>query len=149
MESAPHRRHSYGIVPLFKEGGEIEVLLILQSRLGPKVWGFPKGTPKEGEPPIETAIRETKEEVGCDTIELISDFAHTESYVFTEADGLEVHKQVTYFAGYLETKDVLVQESEVDGYEWLSFGEARKRLTHSETKEVLTALIQRLHISSL
>ena len=133
-------RHSYGIVPLFKSDTGIEVLLILQSRLGPKVWGFPKGTPEDGESSLETALRETKEEIGSGDIDLVPGFSYTESYVFTETDGATVHKQVTYFAGFLQDKNVTPQMSEVDAYGWFPFDDAHEKITFPETRAVLESL---------
>lgn len=140
----PQRRHSFGIIPLQKSDAGTRVLLIQQSRLGATYWGFPKGTPEAGELPIDTACRETREEVGCGEIDLIPDFAHTESYVFTEADGTEVHKQVTYFAGYLQDEGVVPQQGEVLAAEWLSYDEALERLSYQASRDALRILGSRL-----
>ncbi len=144
MNHAPHRRHSFGIIPIFRDGDTLRVLVIEQERLGVTQWNFPKGTPEAGESPTETALRETKEEVGIAEIDLIPDFAHTEAYVFTEADTTEVHKQVTYFAGYVRSEAVVLQADEVRGSEWLSLKEALAKLTFDGPRRALSSLGERL-----
>ena len=77
------QRHSYGVIPLFGTPDSYEVLLIEQR--DPRVaqyWTFAKGTPVVGELPLETAIRETREEVGimCDAVD--EGFSFTDTYTF-------------------------------------------------------------------
>jgi len=139
------RRHSYGVIPFYKnERGEYEVLLILQSRLGPKVWGFPKGTPEGEETPIETARREVCEEIGCTDLHIDEGTSSTESYTFIELDGSEISKEVTYFLAFLENKEITIQDSEIDDYTWSSIAEAKERITYPETLEAFQKIVESL-----
>ena len=54
---------SYGVVPLYQDGGEWKVLVIHQiSHRGDRFWIFPKGHGEVGELPAEAALRELHEE---------------------------------------------------------------------------------------
>lgn len=137
------QRHSYGIIPFFRDDKDLSVLLILQSRLGPKVWGFPKGTPEKNELPVETAVREVCEEIGCKNIDVQETNTATESYTFTELDGSEVDKKATYFLGFLPSKEIIIQDNEVDGFEWLTVEETKERITYPETRKVFEEILER------
>jgi len=139
------KRHSYGVIPFYKnERGEYEALLILQSRLGPKVWGFPKGTPEKGESPVETARREVCEEIGCTELDIQEEVSATESYVFTELDGSVIEKRVTYFPAFLKSKKVIPQETEVDDYVWCFVEDAKEKITYPETENMFNEVCESL-----
>ena len=85
---------SYGIIPLKKEGEVWKVLLILHK--GGKHWAFPKGRIDPGEEPLETAVRELKEETGLEVVEFVSREPLSDRYRFRRS-GLMVTKSVDYF----------------------------------------------------
>lgn len=100
-------------------------------------WDFPKGRLEAGETGITAAEREAKEEVGIDNFILAPDFKETVQY-FTRRDGKPIPKFVAMFLA--ETKTEAAKLSwEHDKYEWLSFDEARQRVTLAHMKQVLEA----------
>ena len=55
---------SFGVVPVQKTENDWEVFLI--QHIKGRYWGFPKGHAEAGETPIESAVRELKEETNLD-----------------------------------------------------------------------------------
>ncbi|MEG4167906.1 MULTISPECIES: NUDIX domain-containing protein [unclassified Microcoleus] len=115
----------FGIVPIF--GKEADALfLLIQHQAGH--WAFPKGHANPGESPAETAKREFLEETGISDFEMLDEPSFTEHYSFVK-DGEPIEKTVTYFLGFVNSMEVVLQEEEVQNSAWLSFEEAVKRIT--------------------
>jgi len=115
----------FGIVPIF--GKEADALfLLIQHQAGH--WAFPKGHANPGESPAETARREFEEETGISDFEMLDEPTFTEHYSFVK-DGEPIEKTVTYFLGFVNSMEVVLQEEEVQNSAWLSFEEAVKRIT--------------------
>ncbi|MEG5018159.1 MULTISPECIES: NUDIX domain-containing protein [unclassified Microcoleus] len=115
----------FGIVPIF--GKEADALfLLIQHQAGH--WAFPKGHANPGESPAETARREFEEETGISDFEMLDEPSFTEHYSFVK-DGEPIQKSVTYFLGFVNSMEVVLQEEEVQNSAWLSFEEAVKRIT--------------------
>lgn len=127
------RDYSYGIVPLQKQKGIWQVLLIQHSSAG--YWGFPKGHADQGELPQATAIRELKEETNLHIVKFLSDHMIEERYQFTHS-GNVIDKTVGYFVAEV-AGELILQELEVSGGMWLSIDDALVQLTYSTDKEVL------------
>ena len=122
---------SFGIIPLKKEEGEWQVLLI-KHRAGH--WAFPKGHPEEGESQIETATRELNEETNLKIVDLISETSLQENYIFKK-EGSLVYKTVDYFLAVV-SGDVIIQEDELADYEWVDLFEAKRKITFPEGKNL-------------
>ena len=45
-------------------------------------WQFPQGGIDEGETPVEALLRELKEEIGCNDVDIIAEYPHWISYDF-------------------------------------------------------------------
>ncbi|MEG4814250.1 NUDIX domain-containing protein [Microcoleus sp. K5-D4] len=115
----------FGIVPIF--GKEADALfLLIQHQAGH--WAFPKGHANPGESPAETARREFLEETGISDFEMLDEPSFTEHYSFVK-DGEPIEKTVTYFLGFVNSMEVVLQEEEVQNSAWLAFEEAVKRIT--------------------
>ncbi|MEP6490320.1 NUDIX domain-containing protein [Microcoleus vaginatus GB2-A3] len=115
----------FGIVPIF--GKEADALfLLIQHQAGH--WAFPKGHANPGESPAETARREFEEETGISDFEMLDEPTFTEHYSFVK-DGEPIEKTVTYFLGFVNSVEVVLQEEEIQNSAWLPFEEAVKRIT--------------------
>lgn len=123
--------YSYGIVPLRFVQNEWEVLLI-QHQGGH--WAFPKGHLEAGELPQQTAERELKEETALLISQFLSSDPFAESYFFT-FHGEKIFKTVHYFLA-LVSGEVVIQEDEIKGYQWLLLKDAEKAITFKEGKRV-------------
>ncbi|MEE9404965.1 MAG: NUDIX domain-containing protein [Algisphaera sp.] len=107
---------SCGVIPI-RNRKSIREYLLVQHRAGH--WAFPKGHPEKKENPIQTAIRELKEETGLVATSLIENPAFEEHYVFTKRSGKVIEKTVTYYIGRIATDAALVlQEEEVANAQW-------------------------------
>ena len=133
--------HSYGVVPVYKEGDTNKFLLIHQiSHRGDKFWSFPKGHSEEGESGEETALRELEEETGLRAI-LDPGFFHDIHYIFKHERQL-VEKTVTYYLGYLDRIDFkITQPREIAEIRMCVESETMDLLTHQNSKDVLQAAL--------
>jgi len=124
---------SYGVVPIFKDG-DIYRTVIVHNQMGH--WGLPKGTPEEGEEPLETAVRELTEETGIQNITI--DTTRTfEQRFMVERDGTKVSKTVMYYVGIADDMSQNGELIEVRGAKWVTLEEAEELLTFEEPKEIL------------
>lgn len=129
------KAYSYGIIPVVKEGESFFVALV--KNISGDHWGFPKGTPDEGENPFQTARRELKEETGVSVSEVVPGISFEESYIVRGKEG-EKNKTNTYFISFLKEKINLKPElSDVLECGWFSFNEAKEKLTYAESKKIL------------
>ena len=118
---------------LFRKGKEVLYYLLLHYQVGH--WDFPKGNIEKGEQITETARRETKEETGIGDIEFIQGFKEEIEY-FYQREGKRIYKTVIFFLSRTKTKGVKIS-FEHQGFEWLNYEKALKKLTHKNAKEIL------------
>lgn len=85
-------------------------------------WSFPKGHQEDRETDIETALRETKEEVGLD-VEII-DKAPIKTWHLVH--GGTVRKEVLLFVAKPLNDEIKRQDDEVERAEWVKISEAGK-----------------------
>ena len=116
---------SAGVICVHKETKDI---LLVHQVAGH--WGFPKGHLEPGETPREAALRELYEEVGIKDVTLREE-PIKKTYSF-EKDGDFIEKTVTYYVGYVNSKDATIQETEISEIAWLPQKEAIERLTYSK-----------------
>jgi 8-oxo-dGTP pyrophosphatase MutT (NUDIX family) len=124
---------SFGIIPFREVDGIREYLLIFQKE---GHWAFPKGHKENDETDIEAALRECREEVGIDKVELIEADPIIDRYQFF-FNGQTIHRKVSLYLGRVLEDTVTIQKEEINDYAWLPYKEALDRLTYSESKEVL------------
>lgn len=100
-------------------------------------WDFPKGHVEEGESMKETALRELHEETGIseEDVELHDGFEETIDYLYRKQGELS-HKKVIFFLGRTEKEEVTISE-EHQGFDWLSFEEAKDKVTFRNAKRLL------------
>ncbi len=135
------KRYSFGIIPIYK-GEDSYYFLAVKNTKG-EHWGLPKGTPKEGEKPKETAYRELEEETGIKDIELLDTDLAQETYIF-EKNGEEYEKTNTYYAGFVNSMDVGSDLDEIDELKWVKFGDEDNSLSYKETANVIKDLAKHL-----
>lgn len=105
-----------------------EVMVIRRKRHGD--WTFPKGKLKRGESFAEAAIREVREETGCEV--RLGKFLGAVGY---EVNG--VPKVVLYWRMTAVTQAQLDEQEEVAEAVWLPIPQALERLTYELEREVL------------
>lgn len=125
---------SYGVIPVFKDGDNYEVLLVRSKKYGH--WGFPKGHHRQGEEPLSTARRELVEETGIADVVIIRDVILTDSWEF-KRDGRKKEKKVAYWLGFSRTKDLQLPPSEIAAAEWLSLPRAIAKASFASQKKIL------------
>ena len=134
--------HSFGIIPVRKNEAGLELLLIhMYGSAGGTHWTFPKGRPEAGETPLQSALRECKEEVGLVPNVVYSNDPILEHYTFTH-DGVEIRKTVTFFVGLVTDTTVIIQPEEIKEAIWLPLAEVPARLTYPAAQSVLAQATQ-------
>lgn len=116
-----NKHSACGVVTVTKDK-EYKFLILLQDK---KVmnWSFPKGRVEEGENPMETALRELKEETGITEVEILEFPLIEEKYEVESKNGISV-KLNKYFLGIVKNDHVTIQEGEIFDYKWVTYGEA-------------------------
>ena len=118
---------------VYRIEGEAPLYLILH--YGEGHWDFAKGHIEIGESGIETAKRELFEETGIEEIAPVPGFVEKIGYFFTH-EGKKVHKEVFFFLGETNEKEVKLSDEHVE-YEWLEYEKAIEKLTYVNAKNVL------------
>lgn len=95
-------------------------------------WDFPKGHVEAGETEEETALREVLEETGLKAT-IVPGFRETITYLVKGY----IPKEVVYFLGHPQSKNVKIQEEEISDFAFLPYETARKRLTFETNRQVL------------
>jgi 8-oxo-dGTP pyrophosphatase MutT (NUDIX family) len=131
---------SYGIIPVYQNAEGNYLIPVVKNKLGH--WGLPKGTPEEGETPLQAAHRETFEETGVKDIKVINHDAIEEKYSF-ELHGVFYDKTNHYYFGFI---DEIPDSSKIDSLDikWVDINEASDYLTHEAVKNVVTELRRRI-----
>ncbi len=129
---------AYGFIPFLRDVHGLKVFLIHQYGSGGDIlWTFPKGRAEEGESPIQTAIRELKEETNLEISSYDASKLVSRSYSF-ERKGVQIDKTSTYFIGFVTNPDFTIQPEEVKEAGWFSIPDAEKQLTFPDYKKLLT-----------
>lgn len=126
------RERSCGAVVFTKLDEKIKYLLITNLN---GIYGFPKGHAEGQETETETALREVHEETGLN-VKRIGSFRTTEEYVIPQKK--DTVKQVTYFLGFFENQNVILQKEELSGACLVSYEEAMDLLQFESSKRILT-----------
>ena len=126
--------HSYGIVPIYKDGERYKFLLV-KSRAGH--WNFPKGHAEAGESDVKAAARELQEETGIKNLELHEDIFFIQAYI--RVDGPEtISKTVKFYLGKVTDPTTHINDGdEIVDCRWEHFDEALALITHEESRKML------------
>jgi bis(5'-nucleosidyl)-tetraphosphatase len=121
MKSEAKTVLSAGVVVVRREGREWKFLMLRAYRN----WDFPKGVVESGEAPLQTALREVREEAG------IRDLEFSWGGEFRETDPYNQGRKIAryYLAETAETEVTFSINPEIGGpehheYRWLTYAEA-------------------------
>lgn len=130
---------SAGVIIFTGTRGGRKYLLLHSSRekdfTRPDFWDFTKEVLEAGESGRDAAKRAAREEAGLEDISIFRDFKETVRY-FTRRHGKPVPKFVAMFLAEAG-KDKVMLSWEHDRYDWLSYEEARERISNPQMKRAL------------
>ena len=129
---------SYGIIPIFKGKDGFYILIVKNSKGGH--WGLPKGTPKKGEKPINTAKRELFEETNIKDIDTKTEITFRQNYDFIKNNVL-YNKTVIYYPGFISKIIKGNKLDEIDELRWVKIGDALNTITYKSTSDVVEKLM--------
>lgn len=132
---------SYGIIPLSKKEGEWKVLLVKHLS---GHWSFPKGHAEASETPIESAVRELKEETGLHLVKMLSDEILFEHYKY-RFRGEPREKTVTFFIAEVEG-ELVIQSDELFAGKWVPLKSAHTYVTFAEVKSLCNQVCEILKV---
>jgi len=118
---------------LYRESSTGNLYLLLNYPSGH--WDFVKGNIEKGEMLKETVIREIEEETGITDVNFVEGFEEKVEYHY-QRDGQLVHKEVVFFLAKTNTENVKLSY-EHNGYIWLDFNAALKKLTYKTAQNML------------
>lgn len=131
--------HSYGIVPLQREGDRW-LVFVIRHRGGH--WTLPKGHLEGTETPLDAAKRELFEETGLTVQNMLFAEPLIESYLFSSR-GKRIHKTVQYFIAEVAGEIRIQREELLDG-KWVSLNKAHEFVTYDQMKMLLHTVIKQL-----
>lgn len=134
MGKARIQKSAGGVVYQEREG-EMWVALVA-TREG-EVWGLPKGLMEKGETPLQTALREVREEAGLEA-EPMADLGYIEYWYRDSATKVLFHKFVHYFLLSHAGGHVSEHDWEVEDARWFTIEEALERASYKNERAVLT-----------
>lgn len=132
----------YGFIVVLKKENKF---LILEREGAKGDWTFPKGHHEGNESPMETALRETKEETGITEIETTDFPLIHEEYGIT-VDGEKRLKMNDYFIGFVERNEVIIEISEIQSYKWATYEEAYNSFKYIPRKKTIAKAQEYLNV---
>ncbi len=108
-------------------------------------WDFPKGHLENDEDDLAAARRELREETGITDVRVTPDFHHEITYFFRDRKKGLIRKTVAFFLG--ETccdPDAIVLSHEHEGFVFLPFEAAVKKVTYPNARQVLKLAHEKL-----
>jgi bis(5'-nucleosidyl)-tetraphosphatase len=98
-------------------------------------WDLPKGNIEKGEEPIQTMVREVREETGITDLRVVPGYERKIEY-FYRRDGKKVHKTVVFFLAETPVEKVTISFEHQD-YGWFDYAEAIKTVTYPNARRLI------------
>jgi bis(5'-nucleosidyl)-tetraphosphatase len=98
-------------------------------------WDLPKGNIEKGEEPIETMVREVREESGIVDLRVVPGYQRKIEY-FYRRDGKKVHKTVVFFLAETQVEKVTISFEHQD-YGWFDYAEAIRTVTYPNARRLI------------
>lgn len=125
---------------IFRDTPEGIVFLLLHYPSGH--WDFVKGKMEKGENPLDTVIREAKEETGISDLNFVEGFEENIEYDF-QFEGELIHKKVVFYLAKTNTEKITISHEHLD-FAWLDYKSAFEKTTYQNAKSVLSKANQLL-----
>jgi 8-oxo-dGTP pyrophosphatase MutT (NUDIX family) len=125
---------------IFRDTPEGIVFLLLHYPSGH--WDFVKGKMEKGENPLDTVIREAKEETGISDLNFVEGFEENIEYDF-QFEGELIHKKVVFYLAKTNTEKITISLEHLD-FVWLDYKSAFEKTTYQNAKSVLSKANQLL-----
>jgi 8-oxo-dGTP pyrophosphatase MutT (NUDIX family) len=125
---------------IFRDTSEGIVFLLLHYPSGH--WDFVKGKMEKGENPLDTVIREAKEETGISDLNFVDGFEENIEYDF-QFEGELIHKKVVFYLAKTNTEKITISHEHLD-FVWLDYKSALEKTNYQNAKSVLTKATQLL-----
>lgn len=125
---------------IFRDTPEGIVFLLLHYPSGH--WDFVKGKMEKGENPLDTVVRETKEETGISDLNFVEGFEENIEYDF-QFEGELIHKKVVFYLAKTNTEKITISHEHLD-FVWLDYKSAFEKTTYQNAKSVLSKANQLL-----
>ena len=125
---------------IFRDTPEGIVFLLLHYPSGH--WDFVKGKMEKGENPLDTMVREAKEETGISDLNFVEGFEENIEYDF-QFEGELIHKKVVFYLAKTNTEKITISHEHLD-FVWLDYKSAFEKTTYQNAKSVLSKANQLL-----
>jgi len=125
---------------IFRDTSEGIVFLLLHYPSGH--WDFVKGKMEKGENPLDTVIREAKEETGISDLNFVDGFEENIEYDF-QFEGELIHKKVVFYLAKTNTEKIIISHEHLD-FVWLDYKSALEKITYQNAKSALSKANQLL-----
>lgn len=139
-------RKSIGAI-VYRKTSKGNRFLIFHRKLNWKGWEMLKGGIKDSETEIESLKREIKEETGIQKYTIIKKTGKIIKYKWPKEFIKDNHAyrgaKVTFYLIKTSEKNIKIDRTEHDGYQWLSGEEALKLLTYNNHKRILKHVIEK------
>ena len=125
---------------IFRDTPEGIVFLLLHYPSGH--WDFVKGKMEKGENPLDTVVREAKEETGISDLNFVEGFEENIEYDF-QFEGELIHKKVVFYLAKTNTEKITISHEHLD-FVWSDYKSAFEKTTYQNAKSVLSKANQLL-----